>query len=331
MTGIPATRAHELRVAVTGADDAILHHIGLWQRIPGVHVAAFCDADRERLLQAVDLAPGAAAFTSNESLLTSGLFSALDICAPTAEYTALVETALAAGFDVLCRAPVSGDQAAARAFAAVTLREGQVFLPVPSLRFHPAIAFLRDMVENDDLGGALHIQVSVSAEQTPAIGESLDAAAIAGIDLFAWLTGHIGSARSAIGAASGFPDAAAIAITSCHGAVGSILATCGRPMAGTSVAVSGSAGAADAVVGTGLVRFRTAESPVWLTHDAGVGDPDEAAIRHFAACIHSHSQPLCTARDAATAAAVWAAVCARPVASGGWTTLPDGYNSASYR
>ncbi len=126
-----------LNLAVLGVGRMGQHHARVYSQLPGVKLAAVCDANPE---QAAKVAQQyhCRAFAGPAELLASGLpIAAAIIATPTIHHRPIAEPLLAAGLDLLIEKPLAPTPADADALVALARRHGRILAVGHTERFNP--------------------------------------------------------------------------------------------------------------------------------------------------------------------------------------------------
>ncbi len=154
-----------VRVALTGLGFMGKTHIGAYQKIPDVEVVALCDPRKENLTVSnldtdgniasasgsVDLSR-ARTYTDYREMLSSGGFDLVDICTPTFLHADYTVQALDAGYHVFCEKPMALTTAETERMLAAVEKTGRLFCVGQCLRFWPAYAEIKKLVDSGRFG-----------------------------------------------------------------------------------------------------------------------------------------------------------------------------------
>lgn len=171
---------------VMGAEHARL----LRQQTSGAHLAAICDADVDRAMQAAE---GAAVFADAHTLITSDAVKAVVIASPDATHAEYALACLAVGKPVLCEKPIAAtaDQGWAIVQAEVAL--GRRLVSVGFMRrFDPAYCEMRAARLSGKIGApvVLHnIHRNVAAPEWFTGAMAVTNSFVHEIDISRWLLG----------------------------------------------------------------------------------------------------------------------------------------------
>lgn len=158
-----------VNVGVVGLGFMGVTHIKAYRQIPGVRLAAVCDAARlppDGDLSNVAGNIGAAeplkldyaqmrATRNFDDLLADPTLDLVDLCVPTAVHPKLAIAALKAGKHVVCEKPLARTAALARDIAAAAASAKGFFMPAMCIRFWPEYAWLKQAIAGGDYGRVL--------------------------------------------------------------------------------------------------------------------------------------------------------------------------------
>jgi predicted dehydrogenase len=162
-----------VRVAVTGLGFMGKTHLGIYNGLEGVEIAALCDKGEERVnltsldaggnieasSGAVDFS-GVAKYTDYDAMLKAGGFDAVDICLPTDLHAEFAVKALDAGYHVFVEKPLALDHPSALKIAEAAERTGKVCAVGQCLRFWPAYTEVKKLIDGGSLGAVKHAEFS---------------------------------------------------------------------------------------------------------------------------------------------------------------------------
>ena len=144
-----------LDAAVIGLGSMGANHARVLSDLPGVHLAAVCDADASRA-DTIAARHRAKAFTSIEALLSDATPDLVCVVVPTGLHEQVATAALKAGANVLVEKPIAGDLSAASRIAAAA--DGRVLTVGHIERFNPAIRELKRRLSDGQGGRVLQVQ-----------------------------------------------------------------------------------------------------------------------------------------------------------------------------
>ena len=298
----------ELSVAVVGLGSMGQVHLQCWANLTGVKVAAVVDSDGVLAARTVMQNEGTAAFVTLKESLGMGPFDIVDVCVPVEERYAAAEMALRNGCHVLSERPIAANAAQAYALAQLAEERERLLMPGFVQRFHPPLLFVRELLDNDDLGLPTMFRCRFSGYWAEAEAEResdvLYDTAGSGIDLFRAfcgevtdITGHLATVAPNLSV----PDTAALLLKSERGAIGVVEASWSSPGGRTVVEIYGTAGAAVVDYDLGTLRYQTADHPLWQSREEGGPNRYERAIAHFADAVRGLQTLVVTGADGARA------------------------------
>ena len=289
----------EITVALAGCEGLGRLHLNGWKPQSGVRIAGLYDADGVRVSEVAKTIPGSAAFADLDDLLRAESFDIVDVCLPLHERGRAIEAALKAGANVLAEAPFAQDLEESKRLVALAKDRERLLMPALVHRFHPPVLFLKELLENDDIGTPVSFRCRFSdtrsffgSESAPdTTPESLGvvlSTALHGVDLFRWLVGEVGEIfgiAHQVTPGLGFEDNTAILLKAKRGTLGVVEASQRLPGSRNLLEIYGTVGAALLDYDTNLLRYRTMDDAFWLTHDAGGVNSFEGSLAHFADSI----------------------------------------------
>ena len=150
--------ATPLRIGLVGAGGvcAQVHYPG-FSRIPGVTVAALCDANSDLLQQRLATWTRVeAGYPNLRSALQSARLDAVAIATPNHLHQQMIAEALAGGCHVLCEKPLGMDHVQTREIYAAARDSGLRHMTAFTYRFVPGMTYLKHLVDSGDLGAIQH-------------------------------------------------------------------------------------------------------------------------------------------------------------------------------
>ncbi|HLV81671.1 MAG TPA: Gfo/Idh/MocA family oxidoreductase, partial [Chthonomonadaceae bacterium] len=229
------------------------------------------------------------------------------------------QAALQAGAHVICETPFTGDALQAEALVRLAAERERLLMPAFCHRFHPPTRFVRELVQDDDIGLPTLFRCLFSDYRAAALGTDAPSAApigalmetaLHGVDLFRAFCGEVTFlAGKTLRAHPDSPveDTVALALQSDR-ALGTVEAVWNTPGGRNVVEIYGTAGACVLDYDTGTLRAFTADQPVWRQHEEGGPDCYERELAHFADAARG-LQPLeVTGEDGARAVTLCAEV-----------------------
>ena len=294
----------DLTVALVGCNSMGRVRLGCWANLIGVKIAAFCDSDSDRLMQAANAYESVAAFLEVADLLAAGPFDIVDVCAPLRERPAVIEAALRAGSHIVSEKPFAPTAEKSRFLANLAEERERFLLPAFPHRFHPPLLFAKELLENDDLGRPIMFRCRFSGyweeAESERDGDILTDTAGHGIDLFRAFCGEAKSITGRLATVQpNLPvsDTAALLLESESGVLGVIEACWTSPGGGAIVEIYGTGGACLADYAAGTLRFQTAAAPLWQQREEGGPNRFERMVAHFADVVRGLQPPVVTGAD----------------------------------
>ena len=147
----------DLRIGLVGLGRvcADVHFPGLF-RIPGVVIAAVCDADQEVLARRQEEWGVEGAHDSLDDMLRLSELDAVVISTPNNLHGEQIQKSLSAGCHVLCEKPLGLDLAQTRAMLQSARSSGLRHMTAFTYRFVPGMRYLRHLVRGGELGEVRH-------------------------------------------------------------------------------------------------------------------------------------------------------------------------------
>jgi predicted dehydrogenase len=309
----------DLTVAIVGCGAVGGVHLACWSNLIGVHVAAVCDLDGMIAARTAAGVDGVAAFTDFKAMLAADRYDIVDICTPTAAQYEPARAALAAGANVLCETPFTGDPELARRLVRLAAERERLLMPGFCHRFHPPILFALELFDNDDLGRLTMLRCRFSGMRTEddlaargliqdrepeaAVQGALLETAIHGVDLYRAFAGDATGVAGKLLCSNPnltVEDTVAMVLGN-SAAVGVVEAGWSNPGGRSVLEVYGTAGACIVEYDTGTLRYLTADQPIWRSHDEGGPNRFEREIAHFADAVRGLQPLAVTGEDGARA------------------------------
>ena len=152
-----------IRVGVIGTGWGQLQ-IEAFRRVKGVQVVALCDTDSARLEKLAQQYQIAKTYTDYRDLLAGDTIDWVSIAAPPDLHKAMVRAAIEAGKHVLCEKPVALTEWEARELLAGAEVRGIVHAVDYEMRFLPAQAYCKELIDEDYLGPLHRVDVTMAME-----------------------------------------------------------------------------------------------------------------------------------------------------------------------
>ena len=148
--------AESVGIAVVGTGDWGANLVRNFASLPGCRLAALHDSDPQRLRKAAAQYPGARAVDSLQGLLGPEVEAAV-VAASAVSHHDLAKTLLENGKDVFVEKPLALSVAHAEDLVRVARERGRILMVGHLLLFHPAVRYLKGMVERGELGELFYI------------------------------------------------------------------------------------------------------------------------------------------------------------------------------
>jgi predicted dehydrogenase len=149
--------AQEIGVAVVGTGDWGANLVRNFSALPGARLVALCDADAETLRRASARFPGARAAPRVEEVAEDSAIQAVVVSASAASHYTLAKTLLLAGKDVFVEKPLALSVAHAEELVTLAARQQRILMVGHLLLYHPAVRYLKDLVQRGELGDLLYV------------------------------------------------------------------------------------------------------------------------------------------------------------------------------
>jgi predicted dehydrogenase len=135
-----------------------------FRHVRGVQVAALCDSDRARLetvarKEKIDLT-----FAEYGEMLTSGAIDLVSIATPPELHETMVRAAIDAGKHILCEKPLGLNPRVARELLECANVRGIVHAVDLETRYLPAVAYSKELIDEDYVGHLLRVDVTMAME-----------------------------------------------------------------------------------------------------------------------------------------------------------------------
>lgn len=304
-------------VAVIGLGVMGRQHLRVLQESPGFRVVAASDPNQEAASRVSRQCPEVRIVSDFASLLEVGIDAAI-VASPSALHAEQAVFLMENGIHVLLEKPVTATVAQARRLFEVARRSSTQLLVGQIERFNPAVQKLRSLIARGDIGKVMSLSASRVGVARPAVPTSnvIFDLAIHDIDIMRFL---LGSPVLFVGATGGsrpgnlLEDYANV-LLKCGDATGAIEANWITPRKRRKLFVTGTEGFAELdyirqelqvfqgeseIVGDGSDLYhcvsRTAD-PVTVVVQQG--EPLEAELRHFGACIRGEDEPAILLEEA---------------------------------
>jgi len=158
-----------INVGIVGLGFMGVTHIKAYRQIPGVHIAAICDAVRLPVdgdfssisgnvgtAEPLKLDMSQTKATKNlDDLLADPAIDLIDLCVPTMAHPKLAIAALKAGKHVICEKPLARTAALARDIVNAAASAKGFFMPAMCIRFWPDYVWVKQAMEKGTYGKVL--------------------------------------------------------------------------------------------------------------------------------------------------------------------------------
>ena len=144
-------------LAVVGTGDWGANLIRNFGSMPDVSLNVLCDADAKRLAATASRYPQAAAVASAEDLAARDDVQAVVVSASAVSHYPLAKMMLEAGKDVYVEKPLALQVGHAEELVALAKRNKRILMVGHLLLYHPAVRYLKDMVERGELGDVYYL------------------------------------------------------------------------------------------------------------------------------------------------------------------------------
>ena len=251
---------------------------------------------------------GVSAYVNPRDLLADGPYDIVDICVPLEDRYAAASAALRAGANVLCATPLAETVEETKLLIKLASERERLLMPAFVHRFHPPLVFLKELLDTEDLGTLTMFRCRFADTRNflesgavgAASGVLLDTA-LHGVDLFRYLVGEVKSvAGRSTTTTPGLrvEDNAALILQSEGSALGVIEASQNLPGSRNVVEAYGTIGSCVLDYDGGVVRYFTADTPVWQNRDVGGFDGFESILVHFTDAVRGLQPLLVSGHDA---------------------------------
>ncbi|MBI4787444.1 MAG: Gfo/Idh/MocA family oxidoreductase [Chloroflexi bacterium] len=153
-----------IRVGLVGTGWGQLQ-LEAFRRVKGAQVVALCDADVERLEKLARQYHIAHTVADYRELLAGDMIDWVCIAAPPEWHRAMAHEAIAAGKHVLCEKPIALNDWEARDLLAAAQARGIVHAADYEMRFLPAHAYCKELIDEDYLGALHRVDVTMTMER----------------------------------------------------------------------------------------------------------------------------------------------------------------------
>jgi predicted dehydrogenase len=161
----------QLRGVAVGAGYFSQYHYEAWSRIPEVALAAVCDLNAERAMQAATVC-GARTYTDFREMLDAERPDFLDVITPPAAHLEICRAAAERSVPIICQKPLAPTFDEARQIVELARAGGVRLMVHENFRFQPWHREIKRLLDGGVLGGRLH---SLTFRSRPGDGWGPDA------------------------------------------------------------------------------------------------------------------------------------------------------------
>ncbi len=154
----------KVRVGIVGTGWGQLQ-IESFGHVHAAEVVALCDVDEARLGQIAGQYKIAKTFTNYEDLLAGDTIDLVSVALPPDLHGPMVRGALDAGKHVLCEKPLALDARTSRELLDCANARGIVHAVDFEMRFLPALAYCKELIDEEYLGQLLRVDVTMAMER----------------------------------------------------------------------------------------------------------------------------------------------------------------------
>ncbi len=154
----------KLRVGVVGAGWGQLQ-IEAFQRVRGLEVTALCDVDAARAGELAKQYQIDRTCVEYRDLLADAAIDLVSIASPPDLHESMARAAIDAGKAVLCEKPLALDARAARELLDCAQARGIVHAVDFEMRYLPALAYCKELIDEEYLGRLLRVDVTMAMER----------------------------------------------------------------------------------------------------------------------------------------------------------------------
>jgi scyllo-inositol 2-dehydrogenase (NADP+) len=179
---VPST---DLRVGLL-AYGAIGHeHNQAVQATPGLHLAAVCDTNPERLNAALELAPDATTFTDAQEMLDSGALDLVVISTPPNSHFQWAKAALSKNLHVVLEKPMALTTEECDELISIAAAANLLLVVYQNRRYDADFVTLKSLIDAGEIGEIFQYEIFVGGYSKPCSYWHSDAA-ISGGAIFDW-------------------------------------------------------------------------------------------------------------------------------------------------
>jgi predicted dehydrogenase len=149
--------ADPIGIAVVGTGDWGANLVRNFGALPGARLAALCDSDAKRLSATAAKYPEARACADVDEVALSGEVQAVVVSASAVSHYPLARRLLEAGKDVFVEKPITLEVGHAEELVRLAKKHGRILMVGHLLLYHPAVRYLKGMVERGELGDLYYV------------------------------------------------------------------------------------------------------------------------------------------------------------------------------
>ena len=150
-----------VRVGVIGAGWGQLQ-IESFRRVRAMEVVALCDSDKAKLESVAKRYKIATTFSNHRDLLARDDVDLISIATPPGLHYAITRAAIDAGKHVVCEKPLALAENDARDLLAHAEKQNIVHAVDYEMRYLPAIAYAKELIDEEYLGQLLRVDVTMT-------------------------------------------------------------------------------------------------------------------------------------------------------------------------
>lgn len=148
---------NDINVAITGCGQWGVNHVRTFANAPGAKVSWLVDSDPKRLEKARELARGSKTAQDLEPALKDDSVRACVIATNSESHHTLAKKALEAGKHALVEKPLALSAREAGELVEIAAKKGLVLMVGHLLLYHPAVDYLKTMLDKGELGQILYL------------------------------------------------------------------------------------------------------------------------------------------------------------------------------
>lgn len=146
-----------IRIAVLGTGDWGANHVRTFGNLAGVKLLALCDSNESRLHAAAQAYPGVRTYRDVQDLANDPDVEGVVVSASAVSHYSLASCLLNAGKDVLVEKPLTLSVSDGERLCRLAAENGRVLMVGHLLIHHPAVAYVKSMLDSGAMGDLLYI------------------------------------------------------------------------------------------------------------------------------------------------------------------------------